>query len=76
MRCQEQRKHYPIVDVAAAGGWKDLTTLLTCYQQPDPDTMRAVIDRTPITRELSHELSHLSSKSNGVTPITRSDAAN
>ena len=39
-----QRKHYPIVDVAAAGEWKDLTTLLTCYQQPDPDTMRAVID--------------------------------
>jgi hypothetical protein len=21
-----ERKHYPIVDVAAAGGWKDLTT--------------------------------------------------
>jgi integrase len=71
-----QRKHYPLVDVAAAGGWRDLTTLLTCYQQPDPDTMRAVMDRAPIPRELSHELSHLSSKPSGVTPITRSDAAN
>ena len=69
-----QRKHYPIVDVAAAGGWKDLTTLLTCYQQPDPDTMRAVIDRIPIARQLSHELSHLSHTANGATSETRSSA--
>ncbi|HSU92217.1 MAG TPA: tyrosine-type recombinase/integrase [Gemmatimonadaceae bacterium] len=25
------RKHLPITDVAAAGGWKDTETLLTCY---------------------------------------------
>lgn len=29
------RKHLPITDVAAAGGWKDTETLLTCYQQAD-----------------------------------------
>jgi integrase len=38
------RKHLPLRDVAAAGGWKDLTTLLTCYQQPDEETMRQVVD--------------------------------
>jgi hypothetical protein len=30
------------------GGWKDLTTLLTCYQQPDHATMRAVMERAPV----------------------------
>lgn len=29
------RKTLPITDVAAAGGWSDITTLLRCYQQPD-----------------------------------------
>lgn len=38
------RKHLPLKDVAAAGGWKDVTTLLTCYQQPDEDTLREVVD--------------------------------
>lgn len=38
------RKHLPLTDVAAAGGWRDLTTLLTCYQQPDDETMREVVD--------------------------------
>ncbi len=38
------RKHLPLKDVAAAGGWHDLTTLLTCYQQPDEETMREVVD--------------------------------
>src|SRR5207245_1568306 len=37
------RKHLPDVDVAAAGGWKDVSTLKKCYQQPDPDTMLAVV---------------------------------
>jgi integrase len=38
------RKHLPLTDVAAAGGWRDLTTLLTCYQQPDEETLREVVD--------------------------------
>jgi integrase len=38
-----ERKHLSLVDVAAAGGWKDTQTLLTCYQQPDRATMLAVM---------------------------------
>lgn len=39
-----ERKHLPLVDVAAAGGWKDTQMLLKCYQQPDPDTILAVMN--------------------------------
>lgn len=38
-----ERKHLPLVDVAAAGGWKDTQTLVNCYQQADRDTMLAVM---------------------------------
>lgn len=38
-----ERKHHSLKDVAAAGGWKDVETLLTCYQQPDQDTLLAVM---------------------------------
>jgi len=37
------RKGLPTVDVAAAGGWSDVGTLLRCYQQPDDATMLAVM---------------------------------
>ena len=37
------RKHLPDVDVAAAGGWKDITTLKKCYQQPDAGTILSVV---------------------------------
>jgi hypothetical protein len=33
-----------VKDVAAAGGWKDISTLIDCYQQPDDDTLRAVVE--------------------------------
>jgi integrase len=39
-----ERKDLPPKDVAAAGGWKDIATLLTCYQQPDEETLRTVVD--------------------------------
>lgn len=39
-----ERKNYPLRDVAAAGGWSDVHTLLTCYQQPDDETLRAVVE--------------------------------
>lgn len=29
------RKDLPLKDVAAAGGWKDVTTVPTCYQHAD-----------------------------------------
>ena len=38
-----ERKHLPLVDVAAAGGWKDTQTLVDCYQHADRDTMLAVM---------------------------------
>ena len=38
-----ERKHHPLVDVAAAGGWKDRSTLLECYQQPDDAALFAVM---------------------------------
>jgi integrase len=38
-----ERKHLSLKDVAAAGGWRDVETLLTCYQQPDQDTLLAVM---------------------------------
>lgn len=31
------RKLLPDVDVAAAGGWKDTTTMKRCYQHADPE---------------------------------------
>jgi len=38
-----ERKHLPVADVAAAGGWQGPSTLLTCYQQPTADAMLAVM---------------------------------
>ncbi len=37
------RKHLPVGEVAAAGGWKDVSTLLRCYTQADNDTILAVM---------------------------------
>jgi len=36
------RKHLPLKDVAAAGGWSDTETLLKCYQEADQETMLRV----------------------------------
>jgi len=38
-----ERKHLPGVDVAAAGGWSDVNTLMHIYQQPDMATMYRVM---------------------------------
>lgn len=38
-----ERKHLSLTDVAAAGGWKDTDTLITCYQAPDSKTLLAVM---------------------------------
>jgi len=42
-----ERKHLPAKDVAAAGGWLDIGTLQHCYQQPDDETLRAVVAFEP-----------------------------
>jgi len=47
-----ERKHLPLKDVAAVGGWTDTETLLTCYQQADPTTMLAVMSEPTKVREL------------------------
>ncbi len=39
-----ERKHLPVTDVALAGGWKDTSTLLTCYTQPDDATLLKVLN--------------------------------
>lgn len=39
-----ERKHWPIRDVAAVGGWKSIRSLVECYAQSDRDTMRAVVN--------------------------------
>jgi integrase len=46
-----ERKHLPLKDLAEAGGWKDTETLLTCYQQPDPGTLLAVMNEKRKLRE-------------------------
>lgn len=38
-----ERKQHPLRDVAEVGGWKDTETLLTCYQQPDSETLLSVM---------------------------------
>ena len=37
------RKHLPLKDTAAAGGWASTETLVRCYQQPDEETMLEVV---------------------------------
>lgn len=38
-----ERKHLPVTDVAAVGGWKDVETLLKSYSKADRSTMLAVL---------------------------------
>lgn len=38
------RKHLPLQDVMAAGGWRDPSALQRAYQHADPQTVRAVME--------------------------------
>lgn len=38
-----ERKHLPLPDVMAAGGWRDTSTVSNCYQQADETTMLEVM---------------------------------
>jgi hypothetical protein len=40
----DRRKDLSLEDVAAAGSWKDVTTLLTCYQHADEATILRVME--------------------------------
>ena len=46
-----ERKHHPLTDVAAAGGWKDVETLLTCYTAADDETVLAVMSEARKVRD-------------------------
>jgi len=46
-----ERKHHSLKDVAAAGGWKDTETLLTCYQQADAETLLVVMSEERKVRD-------------------------
>jgi integrase len=48
-----ERKHLPLTDVAAVGGWKDVGTLLSCYSQPDRQTMLDVMGETAKLRDVT-----------------------
>jgi hypothetical protein len=38
-----QRKHLPVRDVAAAGGWKGVTVQQGVYEAADQETLEAVV---------------------------------
>ena len=42
-----ERKHLPDVDVARAGGWRDLTTMKRSYQRADPVTTLRAVENQP-----------------------------
>jgi len=39
-------------DLCALDGWKDHNTILECYQQPDPDTMRVALENRGTLRSV------------------------
>jgi hypothetical protein len=41
-----ERKYFRVKDVAVAGGWSDVDTLLTCYQHPDKATLLTVMSES------------------------------
>jgi integrase len=47
-----ERKHLPDVDVAAAGGWKDLQSLKSAYQQADEETLLEVVTQSRRLRDV------------------------
>jgi integrase len=49
-----ERKHLPDVDVAKAGGWRDLDTMKRSYQQADPATVLRVIENAPESPDSGH----------------------
>ena len=49
-----ERKHLPDVDVAAAGGWSDLTSVKTAYQQVDGAALYRVVSEPAELREVQN----------------------
>lgn len=53
----KERKHLPVRDVMAAGGWKDIKTFMDSYNEPDMDTMRRVAEEPERQRVAARESS-------------------
>jgi len=47
-----ERKHLPLADVAAAGGWKTVQTLEQSYARADSETLLAVVTEPRKLREV------------------------
>lgn len=52
----KERKHLPVKDVMAAGGWQDINTFLNSYNEPDEDTMLAVMEEPARRRAAAAEV--------------------
>jgi hypothetical protein len=48
-----ERKHLPLADVAEAGGWQGIDTLLRCYMQPTRDVLLAVVTEPRKVRDVA-----------------------
>jgi integrase len=48
------RKHLPLPDIAAAGGWKGTEALQRCYLHADDETMLAVVMGGAVLREVKN----------------------
>lgn len=49
-------KRASLKDLCALGGWKDHNTILECYQQPNPDTMRVALESRGRLRSVTRQL--------------------
>src|SRR5437868_5882028 len=67
-----ERKHWPMRDVAAVGGWKSLRSLLECYAQADRDTMRAVVNEPRKLLSTDLQPSQLATREPWSPPVGRS----
>jgi hypothetical protein len=47
-----ERRGHSLKEVAATGRWQDTDTLLKCYQQPDNETLLAVMSEERKLREV------------------------
>jgi hypothetical protein len=64
-----------VQDVAAAGGWRNLSTLQTIYQQPDAATMlRVIAPSEQLSEKLTDILTDLSIPSRKSRKPARAEA--
>ena len=67
-----ERKHWPVRDVAAVGGWKCARSLVECYAQSDRETMRAVVNESRKLSSADLQPSQLATREPWSPPTGRS----